>query len=165
MNLTDIKAAYIPRQTRMRVGRGAGSGNGCTSGKGNKGQNARSGAHLPAVFEGGTMPLYRRLPKRGFNNDVFADVWVSCNVEALNAFQPGEVVTLESLAEKKLINYRRCDRKVYLKLLGDGELTVKDLKIRVHKVSKTAKEQIEKANGNLELITISKFKRPRRRSK
>ncbi|HRU51584.1 MAG TPA: 50S ribosomal protein L15 [Planctomycetota bacterium] len=164
MNLAEIKTVPIPRHKRVRVGRGAGSGKGCTSGKGNKGQKSRSGANKPGIFEGGTMPLYRRVPKRGFNNKQFAEIWVSCNVDALNAFKEGEIVTLKSVAEKGLLKYRKCDRNVRFKILGNGELKVKNLKIKAHKVSEKAQEQIEKMNGNLEIIRINKFKRPRRRA-
>ena len=126
--------------------RGPGSGNGKTAGKGHKGQNARSGGGVRPGFEGGQLPLYRKLPKRGFYNR-FATVYSIVNVEALNAFEDGAVVDLEALTEKGII------RKEYdgLKVLGRGEIT-KKLTVKAKIFSASAKEKIEAAGGKVEVI-------------
>ena len=129
----------------FRRGRGHGSGNGKTAGKGHKGQKARSGAPRPG-FEGGQMPLYRRLPKRGFNN-IFAKKYVSVNVEVLDKFNDGDEVTAETLLEKNIIS-KKLDG---VKLLGRGEVT-KKLTVKVAKLSASAKEKIEKAGGKAEVV-------------
>lgn len=146
MRLDELKPAEGSKFTRKRVGRGIGSGTGKTSGKGHKGQNARSGGGVRPGFEGGQMPLYRRLPKRGFNN-IFAKHYVSINVEELNKFEDGAEVTNEALIEKGIIK-KTLDG---VKILGRGELT-KKLNVKVAKYSESAKEKIEKAGGKAEVM-------------
>lgn len=163
MNLLEIKKVRIPRKNSKRVGRGSGSGKGRHSGRGIKGQNSRSGVTFSPVSEGATMPLYRRLPKRGFNNTVFQEFWVEVNIGQLNAYKDGDEVTLETLAKNKVIKVPK-SKKCKLKVLANGELTVKNLKIKTHKISAKAKELLEKANGTIEIVKIPKFKRPRRKS-
>lgn len=160
MNLSDVKKAPLSRKHRMRVGRGSASGKGGTSGKGNKGQNARSGVSFPSVFEGGTMPLYRRIPRRGFSNTRFREDWVCINVDDLNKLPEGSEVDLAILAEQNIVKAPK-SRKNRLKVLGYGELKVKGLKLKAHKVSKIAKEKLEKAQASIEVIKIVKFKRAR----
>ena len=128
-----------------RKGRGAGSGNGKTAGKGHKGQNARSGGGVRPGFEGGQIPLYRRLPKRGFNNK-FAAEYAVINVEKLNAFENGETVNAEALINKGII------RKAYdgVKVLGGGELT-KKLTVEAKIFSASAAEKIKAAGGKTEV--------------
>jgi large subunit ribosomal protein L15 len=128
------------------VGRGIGSGTGKTSGKGHKGQNARSGGGVRPGFEGGQMPLYRRLPKRGFKN-IFAKQYVTINVEALDKLEDGAEVTAELLKEKGIIS-KTLDG---VKILGRGEVT-KKFNVKVAKLSASAKEKIEKAGGKAEVI-------------
>jgi len=131
---------------RKRVGRGPGSGNGKTAGRGHKGQKSRSGySHRPG-FEGGQMPLYRRLPKRGFTN-IFRKEYIIINVDDLNRFEAGTVVTPEILNEMGFFK----NIKSGLKILGNGKLE-KALTVRAHKFSKSASEQIIKAGGKVEVI-------------
>ena len=132
---------------RKRVGRGPGSGTGKTSGKGHKGQNARSGGGVRPGFEGGQLPLFRRLSKRGFNNYNFRTVYACVNVSELNRFEEGTVVTPELLLETGLIT-KRLDG---IKILGNGELT-KKLTVKADKFSSTAKEKIENVGGTTEVI-------------
>lgn len=134
-------------KSRKRVGRGQGTGNGCTSGRGNKGQKSRSGYSEKIGFEGGQMPLSRRVPKRGFTNKTFKKEYQIVNVGMLDKkFNDGDTVDYSSLLEKGLIS-----RKIkYVKVLGEGELT-KKLKVVVDKISEKAKEIIEKAGGTVEL--------------
>ena len=146
MRLDELKPAEGSKFTRKRVGRGIGSGTGKTSGKGHKGQNARSGGGVRPGFEGGQMPLYRRLPKRGFTN-IFAKQYVAINVEELNKFEDGAEVTTEALLEKGVIS-KALDG---VKILGRGELTTK-LTVKVAKYSESAKEKIEKAGGKAEVM-------------
>ena len=146
MDLSNLQYAEGSRQSNnFRRGRGHGSGNGKTAGKGHKGQKARSGAPRPG-FEGGQMPLYRRLPKRGFKN-IFAKQYVSINVEELNKFEDGEEVTAETLLAKRIIS-KALDG---VKILGRGELT-KKVNVKVAKYSASAKEKIEKAGGKAEVM-------------
>ncbi|MBO4580085.1 MAG: 50S ribosomal protein L15 [Clostridiales bacterium] len=126
-----------------RKGRGAGSGNGKTAGRGHKGQNARSGGGVRPGFEGGQMPLYRRLPKRGFNNKRFAPAYIEVNIEDLERFE-GTDVTAEALAEAGIISLPKVNDGI--KILGNGELT-KALNVKAKKFSSSAKEKIEKAGG------------------
>mgnify|MGYP001495201051 CR=1 FL=1 len=141
MELHDLKPAVGANKNRKRVGRGSGSGLGTTSGKGNKGQKARSGGGVRPGFEGGQMPLNRRLPKRGFNNTRFATVFEIVNlVDIEERFAAGETVSLETLKEKRLVK----GNKDGIKILGNGEIT-KKLKIEVDKISASAKEKCEKA--------------------
>ncbi len=134
-------------KSRKRVGRGQGTGNGCTSGRGNKGQKSRSGYSEKIGFEGGQMPLSRRVPKRGFTNKTFKKEYQIVNVGMLDKkFNDGDTVDYSSLLEKGLIS-----RKIkYVKVLGEGELT-KKLTVVVDKISEKAKEIIEKAGGTVEL--------------
>ncbi len=146
MELSNLQpAAGSKHSDNFRRGRGHGSGNGKTAGKGHKGQKARSGA--PRVgFEGGQMPLYRRIPKRGFKNRNTKEI-VALNVSVLEAFEDGATVTVESLLEKGIIK----DSKDGVKILGNGELT-KKLEVSVNAFSASAKEKIEALGGKAEVI-------------
>ena len=126
-----------------RKGRGAGSGNGKTSGRGHKGQKARSGGGVRPGFEGGQMPLYRRLPKRGFNNKRFAPDYIIVNIADLEKFEGSEVTTA-ALAEQGIITLPKVNDGI--KILGNGDLT-KKLDVKATKFSASAKEKIEKAGG------------------
>ena len=132
---------------RKRVGRGPGSGNGVTAGRGDKGQKSRSGYSQRFGFEGGQMPLYRRIPKRGFTNK-FKKRYVVVNVRDLNQFRAGTEVSPEKLLESGLVK----NIKDGLRVLGEGELT-KKLKVRAHHFSKSAIEKIEAAGGSAEVLT------------
>ena len=131
----------------FRKGRGAGSGNGKTAGKGHKGQNARSGGGVRPGFEGGQLPLYRKLPKRGFNNFRFAKKYAVVNVQSLNKFENGEVVDCAALIRAGVIN------TVFdgVKVLGEGELT-KKLTVKAAVFSASAKEKIEAVGGKTEVV-------------
>lgn len=146
MKLHELKPAAGSKKAPKRIGRGTGSGLGRNAGKGEKGQKARSGGGVRPGFEGGQMPLYRRLPKRGFTN-IFAKDIVSINVDRLNVFEDGSEVTIEVLLEKGIIG------KVNdgVKILGNGELT-KKLTVKVNKFSKVAAEKIEAAGGKVEVV-------------
>ena len=135
------------KKNRKRVGRGPGSGSGKTSGKGHKGQNARSGGGVRPGFEGGQLPLYRRLSKRGFNNYNFRTVYATVNVSDLERFDEGTVVDTALLKNVGLIN-KELDG---VKVLGNGELT-KKLTVKANKFSDTAKEKIENVGGTTEVI-------------
>ena len=146
MNLSELKpAAGSTHSANFRVGRGHGSGNGKTAGKGHKGQKARSGAPRPG-FEGGQMPLYRRLPKRGFTNRNTKDI-VSINITELNRFEDGAVVTIETLVENGVIK----NPKDGVKILGNGELT-KKLTVKANAFSASAAEKIQAIGGTTEVI-------------
>lgn len=140
--LTNLEAT-----NRKRIGRGPGSGSGKTAGKGHKGQNARSGGGVRPGFEGGQLPLYRRLSKRGFNNYNFQTVYATINVSDLNIFEEGTVVTVEELKKVGLVN-KELDG---VKVLGNGELS-KKLTVKANKFSETAKEKIENVGGTIEVI-------------
>ena len=146
MRLDELKPSEGSRFESKRVGRGIGSGTGKTSGKGHKGQNARSGGGVRPGFEGGQMPLYRRLPKRGFTN-IFAKKYVTINVEVLEKFENGTEVTAEILKESGIIS-KTLDG---VKILGRGEIT-KSLTVKVAGFTASAKEKIEKAGGKAEVI-------------
>ena len=146
MKLNELSPAAGSAKAAWRKGRGPGSGNGKTAGKGHKGQNARSGGGVRPGFEGGQLPLYRKLPKRGFTN-IFATKYAIVNVEKLNAFEDGAVVDVNALLEKKIIR-KELDG---LKVLGDGELT-KKLTVKATVFSATAKEKIEAAGGKIEEV-------------
>lgn len=135
-------------KARKRLGRGIGSGLGKTSGKGHKGQNARSGGGVRPGFEGGQMPLFRRLPKRGFTN-IFAKEFATINIDDLNKFADNTVVTPELLFSEGIV--KKGKAKDGIKVLGDGELTAK-LTVKAQKFSKTAAEKIEAAGGKVEVI-------------
>ncbi len=144
--LSNLKPPRGSRHRKVRVGRGMGSKMGKTSGAGNKGQQSRRGYSRRAGFEGGQMPLHRRLPKRGFTSP-FPKSFAVVNVESLNAFAAGETVTPESLAGRGLVR-ASCGE---VKILGDGELKVA-LTVRAHAFSKSAQEKIARAGGKVELI-------------
>ena len=147
MQLHDLKPAEGSIRDVKRIGRGHGSGNGKTAGKGHKGQKARSGGGVRIGFEGGQMPLARRIPKRGFNN-IFRTEMAIVNVAALDkAFEAGETVTVDALVKKGLV------KKVLdgVKVLGNGELT-KALTVQANAFSETAKQKIEALGGKAEVI-------------
>ena len=147
MELSNLKpAAGSKHSNNFRKGRGHGSGNGKTAGKGHKGQKARSGAPRPG-FEGGQMPLYRRLPKRGFNNARFATNYAIVNVSDLDVFEDGAVVDAAALVESGLVN-DQCDG---IKILGNGEIS-KKLTVQAAAFSQSAKEKIEAAGGKAEVM-------------
>ena len=146
MRLHNLRPRPGSRHRVKRLGCGESSGHGKTSGKGHKGQKARSGGSIRLGFEGGQMPLIRRLPKRGFNNAAFHKHYAILNVSDLNSFKAGAVVNEQLLRDSKLI---RGDF-VGIKILGDGELK-HDLKVEADKVSATAREKIEKAGGTITL--------------
>jgi len=146
MKLHELSPAEGSTKKSFRVGRGPGSGNGKTAGKGHKGQNARSGGGVRPGFEGGQFPIYRQLPKRGFNNK-WATNYVIVNVSALNVFEDGAVVDLAALLEKKIVR-KELDG---LKVLGNGEIT-KKLTVKAAVFSATAKEKIEAAGGKTEVV-------------
>ncbi|ASA97317.1 MULTISPECIES: 50S ribosomal protein L15 [Anoxybacillus] len=146
MKLHELQPAPGSRKERNRVGRGIGSGNGKTSGRGHKGQNARSGGGVRIGFEGGQTPLFRRLPKRGFTN-IHRKEYAIVNLEALNRFENGTEVTPELLLETGVVS----KLKAGIKVLGNGELT-KKLTVKAHKFSASAKEAIEAAGGKTEVI-------------
>ncbi len=147
MKLHELSPAAGSTKARKRIGRGAGSGQGKTAGKGHKGQKARAGRGMRPGFEGGQMPLQRRLPKRGFNN-IFRIEMAIVNVAALDkAFEAGETVTVDALIEKGLV------KKVLggVKVLGNGELS-KALTVQANAFSDSAKQKIEAAGGKAEVI-------------
>ncbi|MBS5165933.1 MAG: 50S ribosomal protein L15 [Butyricicoccus pullicaecorum] len=146
MKLQDLQPALGSTKKAYRKGRGAGSGNGKTAGRGHKGQWARSGGGVRPGFEGGQMPLARRLPKRGFNN-IFGTTYAAVNVSALERFENGTEVTTELLLETGIIS-KALDG---VKILGNGELT-KNLTVKATAFSASAKEKIEKAGGKVEVI-------------
>ena len=147
MKLHELSKNPGATHERKRVGRGMGSGLGKTSGKGEKGQKARSGVSIPATFEGGQLPLYRRLPKRGFSNYKFKIKYATINVEDLNRFADGTVITPELLKDCGLVKKQLCGVKV----LGNGYLE-KKLTIKANKFSKSAVEKIEAIGGKVEVI-------------
>ena len=148
--MSDILSRLRPpegsRTTRKRLGRGPGSGLGKTSGKGHKGQRARSGGGNGRGFEGGQMPIQRRLPKRGFKNP-FRKEFVPINLAKLDVFENGAVVDLDALVNQGIVK----STGEFVKILGDGELT-KKLTVRMQAASKTAVEKIEKAGGTFEKV-------------
>ena len=146
MKLHELKASKGANTPVTRKGRGAGSGNGKTGGRGQKGQWARSGGGVRVGFEGGQMPLARRIPKRGFNN-IFAKPLTAVNVAALNAFEDGAVVDAKALLEKGILS--KCEYGV--KILGNGSIT-KKLTVQASAFSASAKEKIEAAGGKVEVV-------------
>lgn len=146
MKLHELSPAPGSKKIRNRVGRGIGSGNGKTSGRGHKGQNARSGGGVRLGFEGGQNPLYRRLPKRGFNNR-FRTEYAIVNLSDLNQFDAGTEVTPELLLQKGVIK----NPKDGIKVLGNGELAV-GLTVKANKFSQSAVEKIESAGGKTEVV-------------
>ena len=148
MKLHELSPQEGSVKTRFRKGRGAGSGNGKTAGKGHKGQNARSGGGVRPGFEGGQLPLYRKLPKRGFKNLRFGKQYSVVNVESFNKFNDGDVVDSALLLSKGIIGDLAKDG---LKVLGEGELT-KKLTVKAAVFSATAKEKIESVGGKTEVV-------------
>src|SRR5207302_4355702 len=146
MRLHNLRPRPGSRHRVKRLGCGESSGHGKTSGKGHKGQKARSGGSIRLGFEGGQMPLIRRLPKRGFNNAAFHKNYAIVNLDDLNEFKAGSIVNEQSLREAKLVRGTVSG----IKLLGDGELK-HALKIEVDKISAGAREKIDKAGGTVEL--------------
>ena len=147
MKLHTLKPNEGAIKNRKRVGRGQGSGTGKTSGRGEKGQNARSGGGVRVGFEGGQTPLFRRLPKRGFSNALFKKEYAIINLDELNKFEDGAEVSLEVLREMGIVK----KSKDGLKVLGNGTLE-KKLNVKANKFSASAKEQIEKSGGKAEVI-------------
>ena len=147
MKLHELSPAEGSVKEGFRKGRGAGSGNGKTAGKGHKGQNARSGGGVRPGFEGGQLPLYRKLPKRGFNNFRFGTKYAVINVQSLNKFNDGEVVDSAALLALGIIN------NVFdgVKVLGEGEIT-KKLTVKAAVFSASAKEKIEAVGGKTEVV-------------
>jgi len=146
MDLSNLKPAPGSTKNRKRIGRGPGSGTGKTSGKGHKGQNARSGGGVKPGFEGGQMPLQRRIPKRGFTS-LNKKIYNLINLRDLDAFEAGTVVDVEQYGKAGLVN----GMKDGIKILGDGDLT-KALTVQAHRFSKSAVEKIEAAGGKTEVI-------------
>ena len=148
MKLNQMSPALNSTQSKKRLGRGIGSGLGKTSGKGHKGQNARSGGGVRPGFEGGQMPLIRRLPKRGFNNKQFAAEYTIINVSELNVFEDKTVVTAELLQEKNIIKKLA---PYGLKVLGNGNLE-KALTVKANQYTESAIQKISKAGGKAEVL-------------
>ena len=147
MKLHELSPQEGSVKERFRKGRGAGSGNGKTAGKGHKGQNARSGGGVRPGFEGGQLPLYRKLPKRGFNNFRFGKVYAIVNVQTLNKFNDGDTVDAAALLAAGVINVIGDG----IKVLGDGEIT-KKLTVKAAVFSASAKEKIEAVGGKTEVV-------------
>ena len=147
MKLHELKYNEGSKKDIKRLGRGSSSGTGKTSGKGQNGQNARSGGGVRVGFEGGQLPLYRRLPKRGFSNAMFKKTYAVINVSDLNMFDDGTIVTPELLKEMGIIK----NQLTGIKVLGNGEIE-KKLEVRAHKFSSVAKEKIEAAGGKAEVM-------------
>ncbi|MBW1763192.1 MAG: 50S ribosomal protein L15 [Deltaproteobacteria bacterium] len=146
MRINDLSPIKGSVKKRKRVGRGVGSGHGKTSCRGHKGQKSRSGGGIPVWFEGGQMPIQRRLPKRGFNN-IFKKEYSVINVNDLNGYEANATLEVAALMESGLVK----SVKDEVKLLGNGEIS-QPLTIKVHKASKTAKEKIEALGGKIEMI-------------
>ena len=146
MKMHELAPALGSTKEAKRIGRGHGSGNGKTAGKGHKGQKARAGHGMRPGFEGGQMPLQRRVPKRGFNN-IFAEEWAAINVSALEVFEDGTVVDAAALASKGIIK----KANLPIKVLGNGKLT-KKLEVKLNAYSASAAEKINAAGGKAEVI-------------
>lgn len=146
MRLQDLSSAEGSKKASRRVGRGHGSGHGKTSGRGHKGQKARSGGGVRPGFEGGQMPLQRRVPKRGFNN-IFAKKIIAINVGRLEVFEDGTVVDVQMLRDRGIVK----NSFDGIKILSNGELT-KKLTVKVNAFSETAKQKIESVGGKAEVI-------------
>ncbi len=146
MNIQDIKPAEGSRKKCKRVGRGIGSGHGKTSCKGHKGQKARSGGHVGPGFEGGQMPLQRRVPKRGFTN-IFGTTYAIINLDILNGIKDVDLITPEILVEKRIIK----DLKGGLKVLGNGKIE-RPITVKATAFSATAKDKITAAGGKVEVL-------------
>lgn len=149
MNLNELYPFAEERKSRKRVGRGSGSGLGCTSGKGNKGQNARSGGGVRPGFEGGQMPLQRRLPKRGFKNYPFKAEYEVINLDRLvAAFEGKNEISLEDIYDRGL-----CARNASVKILGEGDLSAA-IKVEAHKFSRSAADKIRAAGGEVKELEV-----------
>ena len=148
MKLHELQPAAGSKKARTRVGRGLGAGLGKTAGRGQKGQNSRSGGGVRSGFEGGQMPLYRRLPKRGFNNSVFAKQYAEVNVEQLNRFEDGATVDPVALIEAGILKNVRDG----IRILGNGTLETKNLTVIANGFTKSAEEKITAAGGKVEVI-------------
>ncbi|PID67110.1 MAG: 50S ribosomal protein L15 [Fusobacteriales bacterium] len=153
MKLNELSPS-IPKRDRKRVGRGNSSGWGKTAGKGSNGQNSRAGGGVKPYFEGGQMPIYRRVPKRGFSNAIFKKEYNLISLDLLNNFEDGETVSVETLFDKFLIK----NIKDGIKVLANGELT-KKLTVKAHKVSKSAKAAIEAKGGSVEIVEPKGFEK------
>ncbi len=165
MNLNELRPAEGSKRSRRRIGRGHGSGWGKTAGKGHNGQKQRSGTYVSAAFEGGQMPLIRRVPKRGFSNSEFKKDMLVINLkDIVDKFNANEEVTLETLIQSGVVKNAKFittseGERIYtslLKIVGNYELE-KALKVKAHKVSKGAKEAVEKFGGSVELVEIKSF--------
>ena len=146
MKLNELSPPPGSRKSRKRVGRGVGSGSGKTAGRGSKGLKSRSGGKVRAGYEGGQMPIHRRLPKRGFNN-LFKKVFASINVRDLSKFESGSIVDEAALVRSGLVKGKRDG----IKLLGHGEIEI-PLTVKVDRVSKNARAKIESAGGKIEVV-------------
>ncbi len=146
MNLTDLRPAEGSKHNKFRKGRGNGSGNGKTAGRGQDGQKSRSGGGVRVGFEGGQMPLYRRIPKRGFTNRNSKEI-IGINIDKLEKFDAGSTITVETLIEAGIVK----NPKDGVKILGHGTIT-KNLTVKVNAFSKSAVEKIEAAGGKAEVI-------------
>ena len=154
MKLNELSPS-VPKKNRKRIGRGNSSGWGKTAGKGSNGQNSRAGGGVKPYFEGGQMPIYRRVPERGFSNAIFEKEYTVISLAFLNEnFNDGEEVSLETLFNKCLIKKGRDG----IKILGNGELN-KKLTVKVHKISKSAKAAVEAKGGTVELVEVKGFER------
>lgn len=154
MRLNELSPSE-PRKNRKRIGRGNSSGWGKSAGKGSNGQNSRAGGGVKPYFEGGQMPIYRRVPKRGFSNAVFKKEYTLLSLDLLNNFEDGEVVSIETLFDKFLV---KSIKKDGIKILGNGELT-KKLTVKANKVSKSAKAAIEAKGGTVEIVEFGGFEK------
>ncbi len=148
ITLDSLKPHNGAVKKKKRVGRGPGSGHGKTACRGTKGQKSRSGASIPAGFQGGQMPLYRQLPKRGFKNP-FRKTYGVINIAVLSEIEHDGTIDIEFLKSKGLIK----KRDKYVKILGEGEIS-KPINVKVHAISKSAREKIEKAGGTIELLPV-----------
>lgn len=160
MQLHELYPFAEERKTRRRVGRGSGSGLGCTAGKGNKGQNARAGGGVRVGFEGGQMPLQRRLPKRGFKNFLFRNRYEVVNLSTLVAhFEGKSEITLEDIYARGLAK-----NGSPVKILGDGEIS-SALKVEAHKFSASAIEKLQKAGGEARALEVEQTDKPKKFTK
>ncbi|MFZ0240292.1 MAG: 50S ribosomal protein L15 [Desulfobacterales bacterium] len=148
MRLNDLAPAPGARKTRKRIGRGVGSGWGKTAGRGSKGQNSRSGGGVRPGYEGGQMPIHRRLPKRGFTN-VFKKIYAVVNIDDLTKMESGSVIDEAALVRAGLVKGRRDG----IKLLGRGEIST-PLTVKVDRASQSARQKIESAGGTLEVLSL-----------
>jgi large subunit ribosomal protein L15 len=162
VRLDELRPAPGAHKKGRRVGRGHGSGRGKTAGRGTKGQKARTGSSIPPYFEGGQLPLARRLPfKRGFTN-IFRKEFAIVNVGKLRVFEPSSFVDAQALVSKRLL--KKSEAKGLIKILGDGELD-RPLTVRAHKFSATARAKIEAAGGTVETIPLAVANKTKRAKK